>query len=551
MLLRWLKNIRFHVLAVAIITAVGVYLFISLTVPSGNLQITRLTEIYALLALATLYMTLLISPLYLAFPSLPYRGQALKAQRGLGVSVVLFAVCHVYLAFFKELGGFAGLGFLDRSYLIAISCSASALFILLLMAATSFDYMVRLLGKKWKPLHRLVYLAGVLILIHASILGSHYISLSTSIIAQVTTLAIATLLILEANRFDVSMRKRWNNWPQVGIGLTLVLAMLAFLPHYFLPAGTTVAGFNVHAEHIQLAQQAQQTPLNAYNLTQAQLNSPAFAGLRGDPTRRFTVSFNHPDTIQANHDATLSFQVFDANSGTIQNLFTKVYSQYLHLIIVDDQLEYFSHLHPQVHSDNFSITTQFPHDGVYHLYVDYQPYNAIEQQQAFTVKVGNGLPITASQKPALDPSGTFSGYSVSLTSSAPLKGSELSVGNQTISFTLKDAEGTPVTNLKPYLEAFGHLVMINEATYDYLHVHPNDLSTPRPDQNGGPTVTFLPLGLYGPIKPGIYRIFAQFNPNNTLILADFTITIQWNTLALPFLPSYFCLVTPRLPKLTF
>jgi hypothetical protein len=68
--------------------------------------------------------------------------------------------------------------------------------------------------------------------------------------------------------------------------------------------------------------------------------------------------------------------------------------------------------------------------------------------------------------------------------------------------------------------------MINAKTYDYLHVHPINLTVPKPNENGGPTVTFLPLGLYGPIKPGIYRVFAQFNPDNKLFTANFTVKVE-------------------------
>ena len=39
-------------------------------------------------------------------------------------------------------------------------------------------------------------------------------------------------------------------------------------------------------------------------------------------------------------------------------------------------------------------------------------------------------------------------------------------------------------------------------------------------------VIFLPLGLYGPIKPGVYRVFAQFNPNNNLFTSNFTVTVE-------------------------
>jgi sulfoxide reductase heme-binding subunit YedZ len=42
----------------------------------------------------------------------------------------------------------------------------AALIILLVLAATSFRYWQKKLGKGWRSLHRLVYLAAVLVLVH-------------------------------------------------------------------------------------------------------------------------------------------------------------------------------------------------------------------------------------------------------------------------------------------------------------------------------------------------------------------------------------------------
>jgi hypothetical protein len=68
--------------------------------------------------------------------------------------------------------------------------------------------------------------------------------------------------------------------------------------------------------------------------------------------------------------------------------------------------------------------------------------------------------------------------------------------------------------------------MINEKTFDFIHVHPFSLTVPPPGANGGPTIDFLPIGIYGPFKPGVYHAFAEFNPNNELFTADFTVKIE-------------------------
>jgi hypothetical protein len=243
---------------------------------------------------------------------------------------------------------------------------------------------------------------------------------------------------------------------------------------------------------------------------------------------RYTVSFSHDPIITPGQPTTLHFTVYNAATGSEVKLFSRVYEKVMHLIIVDESLSYFAHIHPVQDENGFSITTSFPNEGNYRFYIDFQPLGAIEQQMGFSLSVGNQRSIQKSTfPPDKNLTKTFGNYLVTISYPHPLLAKELSNGNQKITFTIKDAEtNKPITNLKPYLASFGHLVMINETTFDYLHVHPDRLTPPPNNANGGPDVTFLPLGLYGPIKPGIYRAFAQFNPENKLFTADFTIIVE-------------------------
>ena len=68
--------------------------------------------------------------------------------------------------------------------------------------------------------------------------------------------------------------------------------------------------------------------------------------------------------------------------------------------------------------------------------------------------------------------------------------------------------------------------MIREEDYSYMHVHPNDFRILPDTFTGGPTVEFLPIGIYGAFKEGTYRVFAEFNPDGTLIRTDFTVKVE-------------------------
>lgn len=201
-----LRNIRFYILVGAVVFSVALYFFVLGT--SGGVVITKLTRYYALVALGLLYVVLTIGPSVRVFPWIPFKSKLIFARRGLGVSVFYFALLHASMAFFLELGGFGGLGFLGSKYLLAISLSFTALVILSLMAATSFDFMIRKLGySRWKFLHRFVYLAGFLIVLHALLIGSDFQNLSSRW-AQLSLVLLASLLIVEALAWIKYLRLR-------------------------------------------------------------------------------------------------------------------------------------------------------------------------------------------------------------------------------------------------------------------------------------------------------------------------------------------------------
>lgn len=523
------RNIRFYILLSSALLAGAVFFYVKQNIQGAESQTIKLTQTYGLITITYLYLTLLASPLTRFFSFLPLSKQYIFARRAIGVSVFIFAMLHSYFAFFGELGGFEGIKFLGSNYLIAITLSTVSLIIITLLTLTASDWAIAKLSyKKWKYLHRFVYLSAFLTTIHALMLGSSFTDFLTWI-PQVFSLALAFLLVLESIRFDIYLHNRYALVPRIGPALfitSLIIGsstVLALFPNEVMPS------LSLHEAHKQLAAQVQKevaTP-NAFK------NIP---GLQGDRTRRFSVDTNFPDVITPGVAATLKFRVFDASSGAPISVFTRNYEKLMHLIIVDNDLNNFQHIHPDfkqslpAEAGNygwFEITATFPHDGRYHLYMDFLPAGAIEQQFAFPLDVGDTGNIQPPQINLQETSVFTTGnYNISLSYDKPLKAVQLTLGAQSLNFKITDLQGNPITNLKPYLGAFGHLVMINTQSFDYLHVHPYQIGNLQPDQSGGPDVTFMPLGIYGPIKPGIYKIFAQFNPDNNLILSEFIVKVH-------------------------
>jgi hypothetical protein len=270
---------------------------------------------------------------------------------------------------------------------------------------------------------------------------------------------------------------------------------------------------------------------NSSTSSQAMANMASMAGMvNGDPSKRYTVSFTTtPAVVEPNQDVQLKFKIYDAATGNEVTNYWVVMTKFMHLVIVDSELQYFDHIHPTQNGSEFTVTTRFPKADVYHLYINYQPAGANEQQIGFTLPVGGSTQNAGSTVPVdSNLTNTVNGLRITLSTADNSAFSASAMNNmaQLLNFHfVDDKTGQPVSDLQPYLGAGGHLVMINEKTYKYLHVHPAVSSTDNPDVIG-PDVKFLPMPLFDTIDAGVYRVFAQFSRNNQVFVVDFTINVK-------------------------
>lgn len=130
----------------------------------GNLSINPIqdaTQSTGRTAVLFLTLSLACTPLNL----LGWR-EPIKIRRALGLYAFLYASLHL-LIFIGLDYGFAWQFILadlaSKPYILA---GLAAFTILLVLAITSFQWWMKKLGKRWKSLHNLVYLAAVIVLIH-------------------------------------------------------------------------------------------------------------------------------------------------------------------------------------------------------------------------------------------------------------------------------------------------------------------------------------------------------------------------------------------------
>ncbi len=110
-----------------------------------------------------LILTLAVTPLRLGFPRARWTVWLLRRRRDLGVASFAYAALHtiVYLLRKKD----AGLIW-EEGVRPDLATGWVAMMIFVALAVTSNDVSVRLLKAAWKRLHRLVYLAAILLFAH-------------------------------------------------------------------------------------------------------------------------------------------------------------------------------------------------------------------------------------------------------------------------------------------------------------------------------------------------------------------------------------------------
>jgi hypothetical protein len=204
------------------------------------------------------------------------------------------------------------------------------------------------------------------------------------------------------------------------------------------------------------------------------------------------------------------FRILQQNGAPVSS-FAEIHEKQVHLIVVRRDLTGYWHLHPTADADAvWTVLLPALEAGDYRVFADFSPADLGE---SFTVSAdlvvdGEGA---ARELPAPLARFEIEDYEVELTGAlVPGQPSRLD-------FSVRRG-GRPVTDLQPYLGAYGHLVAVRAGDLAYAHVHPEG------SPGDGVTVPGPDIAFHAHVADaGTYRLFLDFQHDDTVRTAEFTV----------------------------
>ena len=229
-------------------------------------------------------------------------------------------------------------------------------------------------------------------------------------------------------------------------------------------------------------------------------------------TNTYFMQFkNEPVAVEAGKSATLTFTPRIKGKETEQVPLDVEHEKKIHLIIVNSDLSFFNHVHPEFNADgSYKVTEKFPAGGNYFLFADYKPSGGDHTVDKIELEV-TGKPAAEKKWSADKLSSTVDGYTITLKSETDeFSTNHLSHVGATVS---KNGKPVDPNTLENYLGAKAHVVMISLADKQYMHVHPE--------------VEYGAFDLHTTFeKTGVYRAWFQFQADGKVHVADFVINVK-------------------------
>jgi hypothetical protein len=210
-------------------------------------------------------------------------------------------------------------------------------------------------------------------------------------------------------------------------------------------------------------------------------------------------------------DVDVAFTITGPNGQPV-TAYDVEHEKQLHLIAVRRDFTGFQHVHPVLGQDGTWTTELDLTSGQWRVFADFKATGTDP------LTLGADLAVSGDYRPTTPSDATerrtaqVDGYTVTLDG-------DLEAGADAELTLSVSRNGKPVTDLEPYLGAYGHLVALRGGDLAYLHVHPD--GTPGDESTDpGPEVVF-----YAAVpSPGTYHLYLDFQHEGVVRTAAFTVT---------------------------
>jgi hypothetical protein len=231
----------------------------------------------------------------------------------------------------------------------------------------------------------------------------------------------------------------------------------------------------------------------------------------------YTLALAEP-AAAAGVDVPLRFTIAGPD-GAAETAYDVEHEKQLHLIAVRRDFTGFQHVHPELSPDGTWSTELDLTPGQWRLFADFKPTGA----DALTL--GADLAVAGVYEPADHAGETrvaeVDGYTVKLDG-------DLAAGSDAKLTLSVERNGKPVTDLEPYLGAYGHLVALRTGDLAYLHVHPDGTPEDGTTQPGPEVVFYAAVP-----SAGTYHLYLDFKHQGEVRTAAFVVTSTGLTAASP------------------
>jgi hypothetical protein len=223
-----------------------------------------------------------------------------------------------------------------------------------------------------------------------------------------------------------------------------------------------------------------------------------------------------PAAVPVRRPVRLQLTVRDRATNEAVAQFDELHERLMHLFVVSSDLQYFDHVHPTPAKDgSFEIPLTLPRAGAYRLVADLLPTGGAPQTLQHTVLTsGHTTGGARHPEPQVE---TLEAVDGDVRARLVMAGARTGEDAHLVVELTDGPSGAPVTDVEPYLGAWGHMFLASLDLADVVHSHPLLEETTA----GGPAITFQTLFA----RSGWYRVWTQVQRRGRLLTFGFTVRV--------------------------